>query len=767
MQSLSRRILVVAAFVAALAVPAVAVDTVPASVINQTNAGNDDGMGNIRGGGRYSSTGAILNNLDVIGNTASSPQNLYPSGSAQGGGLYVNGNLQVNNSNIVDNVAYASTAQGGGAYLTGNLSISVSAGASSIIANNRVNAGRNAFHIQNTSTGQRFLVDIGANGTLDLLDPVTIVSTGAYHINIDLDTGSVFTWDGANTVDTLSSNVTIDGGTIHFGDTFTLQAINNTVMTLDIGMSTPVERLTFGLARNANLALFNFDEAGPGRTMTVRADTVISATLGRQIVSFTDSYLIAEGLDPVNAAEVAGNMEFQSGSTYIAGRKPYAVGGDVWADVRFDSPFEYSGVNALSAMGPLDSLLNGPRAEVISDAEYAALLDNTRSAHPEAFMEQAGVFIGGIDALTRTARELGMRGPQRARVAAAGGGYILGVGEVVEAPREYVTDYGDPVAATVVGDGAEAGTEYQGTAAAASPYAYPSIVDYIPPSFADGLRMWAGYVGDWSEAGATGDHNGYESSTHGFVLGLSRDFGTFASVGVYGGYTANTTTSKLANSEVSADAGHIGIQARISPVEAMKELSIYADLGYHWSDNSMRRTLGGWSAEGDFAQSGISYGFGVEHVFLVNGISISPYLDLRHIEIDQDGMRERGNSVTIADISNYDRSGLTTRLGAHVSRDFTLCDGSVLSPALNIAWKHEYGDRAVQSSASFIRGIGSGPFAMTSSESRQDSVDLGLSLRMARQLSDCATFGANLGYNLNVARGASAHTLHLGAEIGF
>ena len=709
-----------------------------------------------RGGGLHiTAPSATFNSVIITGNSAS-------GNTAQGGGLYVSGNLTLTDVTLQNNsVSSSNIAQGGGAYVTGSVNLNVTTGTNTI-QNNKANSAYNSFHIENTGGGA-FNIDVAGSATLALLDPMTIVSNGRYDIN---KTGAGdLNWDGENTITANVSDVTLSGGTIRLGDKFTLKALN-TQMTVTIDS---VDAVAFGIGRDPNLAMFDFGPQTNNGAMTVDPGTKLTTTLGRQIQSFSDDYLVATGLSDANATQVASDFILTDGSGgYLSlDRSPYANGGDVWAGVRFNSPFDYSGVNAASARDPLHQLLNGRRAPVISDGEYYAILANARSAHPEAFMEQGFVFIDGVDMVTRQARNYGLRAPHRARLRMEEA-YSFSGRDRAPAPHESYTDYGDPIVSRPAGGEYQAPqTQYQPPVSAASDYAYPRLIDCVPGAFANGLRIWAGYVGEWRSVSAHSGYNGYKASRNGFLIGANYDFGSVASIGVFGGYTRNETKAKRANSEITSDTGHLGIQARFSPIESMRELSFFADFGYHWADNDMQRNMGAWSASGKFEQDGFTFGLGVEHVFNVAGFNIAPYLELRHVGVDQDGMREGGNSVTITSIDGFDKSGTNTRLGVEFSQDYVMADGMLLAPALNLAWRHEYGDKNFRSTANYIAGSNSLPFTMSSSPLQRDSVDIGLAIRMSKQLGSQHRLGANLGYNVNLASHVDTHTLYIGAEFGF
>lgn len=729
---------------------------------NVAVTGNSTKGANAYGGGLSveSQTRTVITGGEISGNKA------LGTTIGRGGGLHVTGDLTLNDVVIKGNTASGDTAQGGAAYVTGtaNVNLNVTAGTNTIEQNKIGSGSASSFYINHTGTDSgSFDINVNGNATLALLDPLAIVSGGTYNLS-KIGEGDL-NWDGINTIDAANSDVVISKGKLILGNKFSLQAINDTTMIVDID---EVEEINFGLGRRNDLALFDFGSAINNGSMDVSEGTKLTTTLGRQIKSFDEDYLVAKGLDYANAIEVANNLVLDSDTRYLSFTNPLKVDSDdsnVWANVRFHSPFDYSGVNALSARDPLHELLNGTNPVNISQGEHYAILDNARSAHPELFMEQAFVFIDGVDMVMRSARNYGLRAPHRARMRME---EAYSFGRSVPAEREHYTDYGEPIITRPAYDEQPPADQYyQPQVSAASDFAYPRLVDCAPGSFASGLRFWTGYIGEWRSVSAHSGYNGYKASRNGFLLGVNYDLGSVATLGMFAGYTRNDTKAKSANSKITSDTGHFGMQARFSPISAMRELSFFADLGYHWSNNKMHRNLGGWGAQGKFEQDGFTFGLGVEHVFNVCGFGVAPYLELRHTGVDQDDLSEGGTSVTATNVHGFDKSGTNTRLGVELSKDMTLSDGMLLAPTVNLAWRHEYGDKNFHSTANYIAGNNYLPFTMSSSPLRRDSVDIGLALRMAKQLGDARRFGANIGYNVNLASHTDTHTLYAGVEFGF
>ena len=705
--------------------------------------------GTARGGAVYSAGGSLaIENAVLDGNYAEADS---AGGTAQGGAIHMDqGSLTLTDSSVVNNRVSGYAAEGGAIFMNTEsataaaLELQASAGKTVTIAGNKTNGvSKSAIYFGNANGGgsnANATFDLTGAGHIELLDPLKVDMDNGQNFTMNKTNTGSFKWNGVNTftADGGTAAVNLSGGRVYLGSTFTAQGGSaGTAFQVNL---TNIGELSFDLSRDRNVALFDFSNANAGNSMTVTGATQINAGAGRAIASFNNKeYLIVKDYAGVNGLISDGttNGFYIANGQYVSVGSVYTQGNNLYAGISFRSPLE-SYRNSRNGMYALDHMVTSPWGQAnISNAEVAAIYANANNVTPELYMQQAFVMIDGVDRTARSAVEYGLRQPHRSQVALDG---------AFSSPRPRGRAPGYV-------DGAP-GVQYDG--------AYPRLMDC---SYArGGIRIWTGYVGDWKKVDSHGGYNGYKVDRNGFLLGVNYDFDTFASVGVYGGYTHSKTRSRNASAEVKSDSGHLGAMARLSPL-ADRALSLYGDVGYHFSNNDSRRNLGHWSASGSFDQDVFTIGLGAEYAFNLGGINLTPHAELRYFGIEQDDMSESGSSATATDVKGFDKDALNTRLGVEVSKDF-VAGGMVVSPSINVDWRHEYGTRRYSGRANYYDPAGPIPFNVSSSPADRDSMDIGAAVKALKNFGGTKV-GFNLSYNLNLSRRSDTHSLYAGVEVGF
>ena len=279
--------------------------------------------------------------------------------------------------------------------------------------------------------------------------------------------------------------------------------------------------------------------------------------------------------------------------------------------------------------------------------------------------------------------------------------------------------------------------------------------------------MWAGYVGEWRNQRDRSGYKGYDVDRNGVLLGFNYDFGTVASIGVYGGYSNADIDARDYDAEVNSDNGHFGLAGRVSPLATMPELSFFGDFGYHFANNDSTRRMGAYSANGSFDQDAWTFGLGAEYVIRAGMFNITPQADFRYTHLTQDQLNEGGNSATVTRATGLTSDQFTHRLGVEFSYDF-LFGGGVVTPALSLGWKHDWGTRKHNSTAHYIRDVTNPlPFNVAATPNSRDSVDIGVALKSLYSITSSTKLGVNVAYNLNLGSRSDTHMLYAGVELGF
>lgn len=751
------------------------------------------------GDGDASLAQATLTNVEITGNSA-----IAASGIAYGGGVYFGqGDNVIENSVISGNSAVANglagvQSAGGGIYagagvltlrdsqITGNsvtnpygdsygsaiymdttnttaapgdvatINLEATAGNTTSISGNKQQGRTNTSGVYfgelagSSANGIDAALNLTGAGDIELLNPVEVNMTSGRDFTMTKSSTGNLKWDGYNIFTATGGGATVDlnNGVIELGDDFTARAMGNTDFTVKL---TDVSDLRFSLNRDADLALFDFSQVGSTNDKVFSVSnssgkTNMTITVGREIKSFNRDYVIIAGMDEDEDMDsIAGKFRLRTDGYVTATYSALRTGeGSLVASVDFKSPFD-DNTNSQAAQNALVSLVQGDWGKAnISDAEYYGMLANARNVTPELAYEQAFVMLNAADRVTRDAIDHGLRSPHLARLKLGNSSipatYYDGGYETVESYESY----GDT----------EEYYEYES--------AYPSLV----ACDSRGLRVWAGYVGEWRNQDGHGGYNGYRMDRNGIIVGAAYDFGERAAVAVYGAYTASNTKAQNTDSaKVSSDVGHIGITGRFSPLIASPAFSFYGDAGYHWSSNDSHRNLGGWTANGSFDQDVVSLGVGVEHVFYLDRFNIRPFAEGRYYYIDQDGMTETGSSSTTMQVAGTDGSAFTSRLGVELSRDY-LCNNWIVSPTFNVDWRHEFGNTRYSGVGIYTKDPTPIAFTVSSSRMPRDSGDVGASIRGAKNLGS-SKLGFNLAYNLNFARNYHEHSVYAGMDLGF
>lgn len=756
------------------------------------------------GGALYFESGTVANSVDktIISGNKVTATNV----NSQGGGIYIaGGDFELTGSTISRNTAKSdSNSQGGGIYYGGSGDLTITN--SSLIGNSANtqatwgNAHGSAVYVAVTGTGSTLNLVADENKTTDISGnssngsskvngiyfggvssgPAELNVKGAGTVKVDngisADMAGDFTftksdsgrleWNGTNSFSTgtfaTAGKTVIDlqKGDVHLGADFTAAATGNSNFHVTISKDV---NMTFDPTRDSTLAMFdftqNFSTDPDSDKMTVgdaSGKVAISAGIGRSVYSSKKEYTLVSGItDPDKLKDIMDGFVYKDSSVYTNSGGLYIDGSNLKVGYNYASPFDSNGPNAKSAQDAMNDLLN--IQPPISDAEWNGILGNVRAAYPELYMDQARIVMDAVDFMSRSAVDYGLRSPHRTRMITEFG-YMPQVmhGETLT-PYD---DYGDPV---------REGYVYNDGMSYDSSSAYPNAIlekcGTLLPS-PKGFRLWAGYAGNWQDMDSHAGLNGYEVDRNGFLIGLNYDFGPAASVGVYGGYSSSKSTAKQINSTVDSTAGHFGLIGRLSPLSNYREFSLYADFGYHFANNDFDRQLGGWGAAGSFDQTIVTMGLGAEHIFRVGAINLIPHAEARFIDLDQDPMTEHGRSMTLTHVDGVNKKGFNMRMGVEVSRDY-FHDLALISPTFNLSWRHDFSNHNYASDAYYLKSPTLRNFSVESSRMDRDSLDVGVALRMLRAVGASSTLGANIGYNMNLSRNSSTHSLYAGCEVGF
>ena len=278
------------------------------------------------------------------------------------------------------------------------------------------------------------------------------------------------------------------------------------------------------------------------------------------------------------------------------------------------------------------------------------------------------------------------------------------------------------------------------------------------------LRLWGGYIGNFSETDSHGGHLGYDSDTHGGMVGFSADLAEDFSLGLFGAYTDGNTSMKGVDSEVDTDGMHAGIVFGWSP-SAVPGLGVNADFTYSFYDNDAWRKVGGSKNKGSFDQDIYSFGLGGEYAIgLGENIFLTPFLNFRYAHIEQDGFSESGQ-VLAAKVGSLDGDSITTTPGLRLEGFFPF-EGGSFAPYISAGWRHEWGDRDFDSRASY-RNVPGSSWNLSSIKADRDSADLGVGFEVLKDLADGKQIGFNMSFDANISENSESSNVYAGILFKF
>ncbi|MCC8189593.1 MAG: autotransporter domain-containing protein, partial [Planctomycetes bacterium] len=548
---------------------------------------------------------------------------------------------------------------------------------------------------------------VAAGQAMYMLDPVTTNMVGGADFTMDITQNGDFEWGGKNifTSDTGAIAIRLLGsGDVYLAEDFSASLTTAGNGDLDFGSGT----IYFDIARSSEIAMF--DVSGVSGTLTVAGSATLDIDLDSRnfLLDFEKDYFVIDGYDATVANELIDGV-----NTEIIEKN-----GDTWVTVKAAADARYAdhiagayqnAIDGLEAIADLMTYVDGDTAELLGT--------NLDAAVPGFYMNMAQVGINSTISAAMSAKQYGLPGWSS-----------------------------DSIGYASVGS--------------SDAYAAGNF-----PAAHCGVRFWAGYLGDFDRMDSHSRYIGFKSDRHGFVAGVNYDFSTAATIGIYGGYSRTTTKARRISSEVTSDGGHFGILGGFTPIREMPNLVITADAGYTFTDNDGWRRIGGYKTKGSFDQDIFTVGAEVAYKAQFNCLSLTPYVSARYTYADQDGFRETG--LAAADLSGFHYNSFNTKVGAVVGYDFQSGNGTVFTPSVNVAWKHEYGDRQASSNA-FFQGVANPTvFRQKSVKADRDSADIGVNLRTAFRTGGNKMVGFNVGYNLNVGSHEKNHSIYAGFDLGF
>ncbi|MBG4581775.1 autotransporter domain-containing protein [Pseudomonas aeruginosa] len=452
----------------------------------------------------------------------------------------------------------------------------------------------------------------------------------------------------------------------------------------------------------------------------------------------------------IGTLEVAGDLRFESGSTYavelsesasdriVASGKASIAGGNVTLAME-NSP-------DLLSQSQVESLV-GRRYDILDaaggiDGRFDAVLPNY-------------LFLGGtLDYAANAIRlDIGRNGTTLASVAQTPNqAAVAGAVETLGA--------GNPVYESLLlsENAATAQRAFQQL----SGEIYPALAGlllndsrYLRDSVGERLRQtsdgeaggeapegWFKALGSWGKS-ADGSHGseGYRHSVGGFLLGVDSQVASDTRLGLVAGYSnSSLNMDSSLQSSASIDSYHLGAylgrqlqQWRLSlgAAHAWHRAEVKRDLQYGAVAGKQKAKLDAQSSQ-LFAEAAYALGW--------RSLELEPFAGLAYVHVASDDFRERGSAAALeGGDDNLDAA--FTPLGLRAKRHFELDAGRRLALSGTLGWRHNLSDTTPQWHLAFASG--SQPFSVESVALSRDAALLGVdaSLAVNREVS------VRLGYN--------------------
>ncbi|HCE8279668.1 TPA: autotransporter domain-containing protein [Pseudomonas aeruginosa] len=452
----------------------------------------------------------------------------------------------------------------------------------------------------------------------------------------------------------------------------------------------------------------------------------------------------------IGTLEVAGDLRFESGSTYavelsesasdriVASGKASIAGGNVTLAME-NSP-------DLLSQSQVESLV-GRRYDILDaaggiDGRFDAVLPNY-------------LFLGGtLDYAANAIRlDIGRNGTTLASVAQTPNqAAVAGAVETLGA--------GNPVYESLLlsENAATAQRAFQQL----SGEIYPALAGlllndsrYLRDSVGERLRQasdgeaggeapegWFKALGSWGKS-ADGSHGseGYRHSVGGFLLGVDSQVASDTRLGLVAGYSnSSLNMDSSLQSSASIDSYHLGAylgrqlqQWRLSlgAAHTWHRAEVKRDLQYGAVARKQKAKLDAQSSQ-LFAEAAYALGW--------RSLELEPFAGLAYVHVASDDFRERGSAAALEGGDDNLDAAFTT-LGLHAKRHFELDAGRRLALSGTLGWRHNLSDTTPQRHLAFASG--SQPFSVESVALSRDAALLGVdaSLAVNREVS------VRLGYN--------------------
>lgn len=239
----------------------------------------------------------------------------------------------------------------------------------------------------------------------------------------------------------------------------------------------------------------------------------------------------------------------------------------------------------------------------------------------------------------------------------------------------------------------------------------------------DHLTFWSSGFGARSRLGGDGHGFSVETKGGGVLFGVDGDWDNGWRTGLAAGYGRDTVSQIDLAASANVDSYYLAAYAgtAIGPT-SLRFGAIHAFQNVETQRAISFSTLKGELAAGydasttqAFAEAAWRFDFDPTHV--------EPYANISYVNTHTDAFREIGGIAAVSS-GPANHGQLYTTLGARISRDFAV-EGGLGRAMFDVAWRHGYGDRTLESRLFYDGGSG---FSVASAASARDAALLNIGL---------------------------------------
>ena len=704
------------------------------------------------GGAIYTSknTNATITNTKFTNNQA--------LGGGKGGAFYASkgANFTFNNTEFTGNKA--ETGDGGGAYFdmatgTDNYNVVLSADKDKVTSfkGNTDKTGKNSFVVGGAGSSATFNMQIKGEGTVDLTDPFRVdIADSNFSLTQD-SLNSTLLLSGKSTINTNTGKVNLDfnrGLTRLTEDNgnFHIEVTGKTDTNLHWGTGNTL-RIDDLSARDPNLPLVKMSDQGDN---TFKVSPGATLDVSRMLKPTNQPYLLVDNVNKGGITASKLNYLHPDGFIEMPMIKGTADGlrDQYWLDTtKLPDAFDpnTASANVANAENGMTQWLNNtdPGATLTSN-QVVQLRRDFNSGPPEAILDMALVGMDTHGTALNAARQgFHARGSNMMRNRGMMSGRYPG------------STYAD-------------GMPADGMSEDCPPIDCPPM-DCLPTS---GFSIWASYVGALDDARSTREHSGYETTTHGGMVGAVWQASPAFALGAYFGYSRSSVDFKDITAEGNADGIHTGLQASI---QTPMGLRLTVDGSYSHNSVDVERDPGqlGFGKDASSFNQKV-YGAGVEVAwpfFVTERTVITPAASFDATWMRQNEVREHG-PIMAAIVDKLHEHRLVSRVGATIEHDFAIGHHGIITPSFGANWKHRFSGRDVKSQYHFIDNLNDPDYngvkdSLRSRKMGANSLELAAFVDANLWAGASSQWSLRAGYTVDISDHQTGHTFYGGVGVSF